>query len=135
MPGIAPVSFTIQAAPQALSSLAVSVATDQASYHVGSPVTITITETNTGNTPAAVEAGNPESVSITRNGVEVWRFGNSGPTPVLPVSLLEPGTSRQFTVVWPGRFTEHARQAKAGAFIVRATVDGTSGASAFRIIK
>ncbi|MBV8265025.1 MAG: hypothetical protein JO252_01620 [Planctomycetaceae bacterium] len=124
------VGAAISLAPQA--SLAVSAATDRPSYRIGQPVRITFTETNTGPTAVGVDVGGPSAVTITRQGIEVWKMSGPMvfPTPAL---LLQPGQSRQDTIVWPGRFTEHTWLPMTGTFVVHGTLDGTPTSAVFRV--
>jgi hypothetical protein len=124
------VGSAISLAPQA--SLTVSAATDRPSYRIGQPVRITFTETNTGPNAVGVDVCGPIPVTITRQGIEVWRMSGPMAYPV-PALLLQPGRSRQDTVVWPGRFTEHTQLPRAGTFVVQGTLDGTPTSAVFRV--
>ena len=112
--------------------LVVGITTDRAVYRVGRPVTITLTETNEGTEAAGVGVCGPSRVAISRQGVEVWQQPARGPCPALAL-LLPPGQSRQYTVIWPGRFNEHRGTPKAGLFLIQATLDGVSATATIRI--
>jgi hypothetical protein len=122
----------ISLAPQ--SSLTVTAATDRPSYRMDQPVRITFTETNTGPTAVGVGVCGPSAVTITRQGIEVWRMPGPMVCPALAL-LLQPGQSRLDTVVWPGRFTEHSQLPRTGTFVIHGTLDGTPTSAVFRVGK
>jgi hypothetical protein len=118
VPGANTVAIQILPAPAPLS---VSVTTDRMSYRVGQPVRISVTETG----PAAFGVSGP-SVTISRQGVEVWKGSKRGVTH---------GQGQHYTVIWPGRFNEHLRTPRTGLFVIQATLDGASGTAVIRIGK
>ena len=115
-------------------SLTVGAATGQTSYRIGQPIRSAVTETNTGPNALGVGVCGPSPVTITRQAIEVWRMPDLGVCPALAL-LLQPGQSRQYTVLWPGRFTEHTRLPRTGQFVVHATIDGTLVTTGFRIVR
>jgi hypothetical protein len=108
-------TVTIQIQP----ALLVSVTTERGSYRVGQPVHITINEA----APAALGGSTPR-VTVSRQGVEVWKA---------PKRAVTTGEVRQYTLTWPGRFTEHPRTPRTGLFLIQATLDGATATTAIRI--
>jgi hypothetical protein len=112
--------------------LVVSLTTDRASYRAGQPVHITLFETNTTAAAIAVSASGASSVSITRQGVAVWKKPARGAGAHASI-LLNPGQSRQITLAWPGQFNQHPATHRTGLFLITATVDRVAASATIRI--
>jgi hypothetical protein len=128
-PSARPATFTIQSA----SGLTVSVTTDHASYGVGQPVVITLTETNTGTRDATVlNGGQILHASATGSLGAVWvyrdlRYIATG------LGVLHPGQSRTFTLVWNGLANVPGGSVVPGSYTVFAGVDGLLGAAVIHV--
>jgi hypothetical protein len=114
------------------SSLVVKVTTDKAAYKLGQPVAITLTETNTSNQAVRVLIGcQILNGSVAKHGATVWRFIDMREC-ATGFGTLAAHASRQFTLVWNGKFNipglPHAL-AHTGTFVVHAGVDGAIGAA------
>jgi hypothetical protein len=114
------------------TSLSVSIATDRATYRTGLPVVVTITETNTGTEAARVDGCGPDRVTISRREVAVWQSPETH-TCVSIAPPLQPGQSRQFTMTWSGRFSQHLRTPRTGRFSIQASLDGVSASTSFAV--
>jgi len=140
-PPIGPTSVASQALtnsslPQPYPSpggLTVRVTTDQFSYRVGSPVRITLTETNTTNHDVQVLSGGQVlRASVTGPRGPVWTYRDLRMIPTR-IGVLHPGESRQLTVVWNGRPNVPGAAVVPGTYTVFAGVDGVFARASFGI--
>jgi hypothetical protein len=132
-PSATPATFTIQPSTPPASGLTVSVTTDHASYRVGQPVTITLTETNTGKSDATVLTGGQilhASVSGPLGPVWVYRDPRAIAT---GHGVLHPGQSRTFTLTWDGKANVPGGLVVPGSYTVFAGVDGLLGAAVIHV--
>ena len=94
----------------------------------GTPVVMTLTETNTSDHDVRVAEGcGVSDFWVDQGGVEVWRKSKDGPQPLCPISLngdLHPHESRTFMAAWDGRFIEGIPPSPSGPFVAHAAVDG-----------
>src|SRR5205823_875280 len=78
-----------------------SLTTDQSTYQVGQPVRFTFTETNTSDQPVTVSSFDGEDLTVSQDGVVVWR-----PFEVFyfcaVVKVLQPGETYTTTSTWDG---------------------------------
>jgi hypothetical protein len=120
--------------PHGASGLVVSVRTDKAVYTAGSPVQITITETNTSNHSDRVLIGCQILTSfVTKGSLEIWRYRDMRYC-VTGVGNLPAHQSRQFRLVWNGQFNHPLPLGShTGTFVVHAGVDGILGSTSIRI--
>ncbi|MGO9468238.1 MAG: hypothetical protein ACLQIB_52120 [Isosphaeraceae bacterium] len=83
------------------SAMAVSLTTDQATYHPGQIATVTLTITNISNDAESIPIGpSRDGFYITHNDTIVWR-SNAGPEPQFIVNrILQPGQSIILTATW-----------------------------------
>jgi hypothetical protein len=113
--------------------LTVSVTTDHASYRVGQPVTITLTETNTGTRDATVLTGGGIIHASAAGPLgAVWVFGDPRVI-TTALGVLHPGQSRTFTLVWNGQTNVPGGRVVPGSYAVFAGVDGLLGAAVIHV--
>ena len=129
----APVTITIRPATPPTQPLALKVTTDQASYRVGQPVTVTLTETNTSNhdVPALFGA---QILNATVSGPKgpVWQFHDRRLSPTI-LGVLHAGQTRQLTLTWDGTPNLLGASVVPGTYTVKAGVDGVSGTASFAV--
>lgn len=128
----APVAITVQTAPVPTPQpLVVSVRTDRASYQVGQPVTITLTETNTSRRDVpALFGARILNATVTGPKGPVWQFRDLRASATF-LGVLHAGQSRTFTLTWDGAANLPGGAVVPGRYTVRAGVDGVSGAAVF----
>jgi len=108
--------------------MAYSLTTNQATYHVGQPIQMTFTETNTSTKPVSIGIGPSNSgFDVVHDGMIVWA-SNAGIQPqYIRLETLQPGQSVTLNATWngipnrgptsipTGSFTVTNQQAPAGA--------------------
>jgi len=115
-------------------SLMIKASTDQGTYGVGQPFQILVTETNTGSQAVGITTASTSPVTITRQGIEVWRFTATRPSPA-PAIVLPPAQSLEQTVVWPDQFTEHRGLLRTGTFLAHDILTELVATATFRIVR
>jgi hypothetical protein len=125
---------TILIQPPTVQPLDVSVQTDRASYAVGQPVTITVTEMNRSNHDVTVLTGGQiltASVSGDRGVVWVYHDPRRLPT---GHGVLYAGQSRRFTIVWDGHPSFPFGGALPGTYTIAADIDSVVGTTKIRLL-
>jgi hypothetical protein len=121
---VAPVAPIVAAADQ---GLVVKLTTDHAVYHLGQPVVMTLTETNTSQHNITIELGpSRDGFFVTLNGNEVWA-SNTGPQPqYILVETLKPGESVKLSATWNGRSNIGPASTPTGTLVVHSQVAGAA---------
>jgi hypothetical protein len=119
----------------AISPLVVSLTTDQRSYRKGSPVHVTITESNTTNHDLAVYAGGHiVSLQMSQNNKPVWQYHDTRGL-LASRAVLKAGQTRRWTLVWNGRPNAAGAKIAPGTYTLDGGVDGMSGTTTIQITK
>jgi hypothetical protein len=117
------------------SPVAVTLATDRATYAPGQPAHFTLTETNTSGQDVTVGAGPDfDLFFVDRDGVEVWRSDQPDPAnsppgtrwatlPLAVLKTLHPGEPNVTQGVWDGTSNVAPITSPTGTFEVRAPVE------------
>ncbi len=89
------------------SAISVTATTDSATYAAGSTPRLTMVITNSGTDACTRDVGPAaNTVAITSGGVPVWSSDDCSPGGKNSVVTLQPGSTAQVTVTWPGRLTQ-----------------------------
>jgi hypothetical protein len=87
-----------------LSGMTYSLTTDQSSYQIGQPITMTFTETNTGDQPVTVDVS-PTDFAVTPASWEQgapWQSNPENQSAPTTSETLQPGQSLTQTATWDG---------------------------------
>jgi hypothetical protein len=113
--------------------LVYSLTTDKSVYHVGEPVQITFSETNTGDQPVTIL---PDAVMFSLMHNQGWVWGSGFPFPYDQATItLQPGQSYSKTVTWDGfaRYSPYGDSLNpSGTFVV--SVAGTALQASFQVV-
>jgi hypothetical protein len=108
-------------------SLKFQLTTDQAVYHQGQPVVMTLTAKNTTrhNVKLALGPSN-DGFFVTQNGAEVW-VSNPGPQPLyLQLKTIRPGKSITLVAVWNGESNIGTPAIVTGTVAVQSQIAGAA---------
>jgi hypothetical protein len=113
------------------SPIAVSVSTDQPSYHRGHRVRMTMTLQDVSNTPVSLPINSTQEFTLLEGSKPVWREARlvSGVGSV----NLNPGQLVKFTAVWNGKVHQAGVPLGPGIYTLQASAEGYSGSTTFRV--
>ncbi len=107
--------------------LVVKLTTDHMVYHLGQPVVMTLTETNTSQHNITIGLGpSVDGFFVTQNGKEVWA-SNTGPQPqYILLKTLKPGGSVKLSATWNGHSNVGPASTPTGTLVVHSQVAGAA---------
>ena len=122
---VAPVSSPIVAPVN--EGLVVKLTTDHTVYHLGQPVVMTLTETNTSKHDINIGLGpSIDGFFVTQNGHEVWA-SNTGIQPLfILLRTLKPGESVKLTATWNGHSNLGPASTPTGTLVVHSQIPGAA---------
>jgi hypothetical protein len=126
-PATAPVVPGAPIIASAVQGLVVKLTTDHTVYHLGQPVLMTLTETNTSKHDINIGLGpSVDGFFVTWNGHEVWA-SNTGPQPqFILLKTLKPGESVTLSATWNGHSNIGPASTPTGTLVVHSQVAGAA---------
>jgi hypothetical protein len=117
----------IAIAPRANQGLKIQLTTDHTVYHLGQPVAMTLTMTNTTSRNLAVGLGpSIDGFYVTQQGSEVWA-SNTGPQPLfLLLRTIRPGQSVTLSATWNGHSNVGPPATPTGTLVVHSQIAGAT---------
>jgi hypothetical protein len=109
------------------TGLVVKLTTDHMVYHLGQPVVMTLTETNTSKHDSNIGLGpSLGGFFVTQNGHEVWA-SNTGPQPQFVVlKTLKPGESVTLSATWNGHSNLGPASTPTGLLVAHSQIAGAA---------